>query len=213
MKKHAESHFDHGLNDAQRKYFLELFAARDSFFIETVTMPSHLGYVPCGLFGPLMGDTPIPEAEVGYDVRGTRAWQSRLVERTPRQVRQVTVIAGPYEETCGRCGGTGSFYGLAIPPDNGPFNCDCENGTIKHACIVYTMFGGPKAPREPGELRLKRDAAEKARMKYLQDYEYTPDKGPADLSEGYVELTKQRDAIRVEHEESRAFWAEHALAR
>ena len=83
--------------------------------------------MPCGLYGPVMGDAPIAESEVAYGVRGTRAWKSRIVQRLGiRTTRMVTVIAGPHdEETC--------------------------KGIIKHACILYTAFGGPPTPQEPGD--------------------------------------------------------------
>jgi hypothetical protein len=118
MIKHTASHLDHGLSPAQVEHIFKLFADRQAFFIETFTLPSELGTVPCGLYGPVMGDPPIGEDEVTYEKRGTRAWSSRLVALPPRQQHEVTVIAGPHEE---------------------------------HACILYTAFGGPLAPQEPGD--------------------------------------------------------------
>ena len=118
MKKHAESHFDHGLTEGQVNFLMDRFADRQAFFIETVELPEALGTVPCGLFGPIMGDAAIGDADVVHATRGTRAWESRLVDRAPRQVRTVTVIAGPHDQ---------------------------------EPCIVYTMFGGPLAPQEPGD--------------------------------------------------------------
>lgn len=101
MKKHNESHFDHGLNEAQVAFVMERFADRNAFFIETVELPEALGTVPCGLHGPLVGDAPVEESEVTYAKRGTRAWLSRLVDRPMQQVRTVTVIAGPHgDEPC-----------------------------------------------------------------------------------------------------------------
>jgi len=91
----GKSHTDHGLTEAQLAFVLETFADRDAFFIETVELPEDLGTVPCGLHGPLMGDAPVVEAEVTYAKRGDRPWASRLVEREARQVRQLSVIAGP----------------------------------------------------------------------------------------------------------------------
>lgn len=129
MKKHEESHVDHGLTEAQLRYLLDRFADREAFFIETVTLPPELGTVPCGLYGPLMGDPPIREDEVTYAVRGTRAWASRLTTLPARQQHEVTVIAGPHEE---------------------------------HACILYTAFGGPLAPQEPGDPACKDLAASTA---------------------------------------------------
>jgi len=118
MKKHKESHFDHGLSAEQVEYVMKLFTDREAFFIETIELPEALGTVPCGLHGPLTGGAPVEESEVTYAKRGTRAWNSRLVDRPLQQMRTVTVIAGPHDE---------------------------------HTCIVFTMYGGPLAPQEPGD--------------------------------------------------------------
>ena len=148
MIKHTASHLDHHLTDAQVAFVFERFADKQAFFIETIELPEALGTVPCGLFGPIMGDAPVDEADVTYAKRGTREWNSRLVERSPRAVRTVTVIAGPHEETCMRCSADAGAWNLlhrAACPDCG--------GTqkIEHTCIVYTMFGGPLAPQEPDD--------------------------------------------------------------
>lgn len=93
------SHLDHGLTVAQLAHVLKLFADRDSFFVETVELPEELGTVPCGLYGPAMGDDPVAESEVTYAVRGERKGESRLCDRPTRQVRQLSVIAGPDGDT------------------------------------------------------------------------------------------------------------------
>ena len=166
MKKHAESHLDHNLTDAQIAFILDRFAARDAFFIETVELPTELGTVPCGLHGPLVGDPPVPEEVVTRATRGTRTWRSRLVDRAPQQVRTVTVIAGPHEETCTTCAGTGERQSLDIPYGNHPMVYPCTAcasvGKIKHACIVYTMYGGPLAPQEPDDPACKNVDASRA---------------------------------------------------
>src|SRR5438552_2479728 len=126
MIKHRDSHVDHGLTEAQLRHLFDRFAERQGFFLETIELPKDLGTVPCGLWGPIVGDPPIGEAEVCHERRGDRAWTSRLVERPARLTRLVTVIAGPHEE-------------------------DGENGTIKHPCVLYTAFGGPASPQEPDD--------------------------------------------------------------
>ena len=126
MKKHPESHFDHGLTPEQIEYLMQRFVDRAAFFIETVELPDALGTVPCGLYGPLVGDAPLTADDTIMLPRGTRTWLSRLTPRPPRPSRLVTVIAGPHDE---------------------------------HACIVYTMFGGPVAPQEPGDPGCKDIAA------------------------------------------------------
>ena len=136
MKLHAKSHVDHGLSPAQIDYLLERFKDRAEFFIETIDLPPELGKVRCDLFGPLVGDEPIPESEVFYARRGTREWSSRLMEVAyPRTTSKVTVIAGPLDER----------------------ELDC--GDQVHACVLYTAYGGPNAPQEPGDPKCKDPAA------------------------------------------------------
>jgi len=153
MIKHKDSHVDHGLTEGQLHYLLDRFAERASFFIETISLPSDLGTAPCGLYGPMMGDAAIGEDEVTYARRGTRAWDSRLIDLPLRQQHDVTVIAGPHEEECstcqgsGRVPGTGPGFGASLPCPAG----HCAGGKVKHACILYTAFGGPLAPQEPGD--------------------------------------------------------------
>lgn len=114
-----DSHLDHALTPAQIEHIQRRFADRSAFFIESFEMPVELGVVPCGLYGPAVGDDPVPEDRVEYHVRGERTYASRvLVGAATRPTRTVTVIAGPH-------GGD--------------------------ACVLYTAFGGPLAPREPGD--------------------------------------------------------------
>lgn len=146
MIKHADSHLDHHLTAEQIRYLLDRFGARDAFFIETIELPDALGTVPCALWGPFMGDEPVKEAEVVHEVRGTRAWSSRLVARAARPTRKITVIAGPHEVTCPHCNGERQIgsWKAAIP-------CGCGDGKLRYPCILYTAFGGPQAPQEPGD--------------------------------------------------------------
>jgi hypothetical protein len=120
----AASHLDHGLTEAQVAHIGQRFAERDSFFIETFELPEELGTVPCGIHGPIMGDAPVDEAEVTYQVRGERLFSSRMIAKEERKVRTVTVIAGPHED---------------------------------QACVLFTAFGGPLAPREPEDVSIPSD--------------------------------------------------------
>ena len=164
MIKHHDSHVDHSLTEDQLRYLLDRFADRNAFFLETITLPDQLGTVPCGLYGPIMGDPTIGENEVGHERRGTRAWTSRLIERPTRATRMITVIAGPHEVTCsichgdGRVPGIGPGFGFSLPcPEE-----RCEGGKIKLACVLYTAFGGPASPQEPGDPGCKDPAASTA---------------------------------------------------
>jgi len=134
IEKHNDSHLDHNLTEEQIAFVLALDAAQGELTIQTVELPEALGTIPCGLYGPAMGDEPIEETRVHYAVRGERAGVSRMIAKGSRGSRMVTVISGPH--------------------DGQP-------------CVLFTAFGGPQAAREPFE---------------------------------------------DDSEESRAFWAEHALA-
>ena len=65
MKLHKDSHLDHGITDAQLGHLLQRFEGRREFFVATVELPSNLGDVPLGLFGPIVGDEPVHWAGCG----------------------------------------------------------------------------------------------------------------------------------------------------
>jgi hypothetical protein len=229
MKRHAESHLDHGLTTAQVEFLMETFAARDSFFIETVELPEALDTVPCGLHGPITGDAPIAEADVTYAKRGTRAWKSRLVDRPAKPSRSVTIIAGPHEETCksthdvlrvGGCNGSGKTEHAGMHAGAAWHEETCEKcngaGKIKHACILYTAFGGPLAPQEPGDIRRQLEAVEEQRTERHRRGEPDPGMGLSDEAERarldpaiYGKIVM----LRAKRAESDAFWTQHALTR
>jgi hypothetical protein len=116
------SHVDHALTQEHLDFLLTRYADRDGSFIDTVELPAHLGPLPCGIHGPIMGDEPVGDDECQLAPRGTRTNLSRLCGREPRLVRQMTVIAGPH---------------------------------AGEACVLYTSYGGPLAPKEPTDPTLK----------------------------------------------------------
>jgi hypothetical protein len=142
MQQHKESHLDHGLSPQVVDYIMTRFVDRNAFFIETFELPPELGTVPCGLYGPAMGDAPmlaphdIPrdlvrsDLQVFFQRRGNREYESHVVRAPSRPTRMVTVIAGPHEE---------------------------------HACILYTAFGGPLTPKEPNDPTCAPDKLEESR--------------------------------------------------
>jgi hypothetical protein len=152
IKRHKDSHLDHALTGAQVDFVLGLSAAEGELTIQTVELPEGLGTVPCGLYGPIMGDAPVSDSDCVMAVRGERKGPSRLLKGAhpaaeigtagpqPRQVRTVTAISGPHDG---------------------------------ESCVLFTAIGGPQAPREPFEF----------------------------------EADDTSDAAQ----ESRKFWAEHAL--
>lgn len=181
MKLHKDSHLDHHLTAAQLAHVLLRFDGRDAFFLETIELPDELGTVPCGLHGPIMGDSPVPDAEVTHARRGERTWTSRLVDRPARPTRQLTIIAGPHD---------------GLP------------------CVLYTVFGGPAAPQEPGDIRRQLETAEEERRE-RDGRNGDPASGCMDEAERakldpiYAKIV----GLRTKRDVSDAFWREHALSR
>jgi hypothetical protein len=124
-----ESHLDHGFTRSQIDFILERFKDRTGFFIDTILLPIDLGTVPCGLYGPSVGDEPIPEDSVQYARRPPREYVSRVVCKPLRWTRLVSVIAGPYQGK---------------------------------PCVLYTVFGGPVAPKELNDPNLKEEERQKS---------------------------------------------------
>ncbi len=151
MIKHTDSHLDHGISERQLAYILQRFADRRAFFVESFELPTEYGTIMCGLYGPTMGDPPIAD-EPGVVVakqRGVRQWASRMIDAPLRPTRIVTVIAGPHEEECSSCSPRDHFAddGHRLPV------CVHCNDTRKVAldCVLFTAYGGPAAPQEPGD--------------------------------------------------------------
>lgn len=127
-----DSHLDHALTTAQLAWLLQQFGDRDAFFIETVELPEELGTVPCGLYGPAMGDAPVKQSEVyGMLARGNRQWESRMVDRPMRQTSKLTVIAGPHEDQ--QCVLYTAFGGPAAPREVGDLNIASDEEAEKSA--------------------------------------------------------------------------------
>jgi hypothetical protein len=97
LEIHPDSHLDHGITPAVVAWLLDRYKDRDGFFAETVGIPADASSLTCGLYGPAMGDEPVPEANVRYEVRGSRQWASRCVACPQRPTRYLTVIAGPHD--------------------------------------------------------------------------------------------------------------------
>lgn len=84
-------HADHGITDAQMAFIQgELANVEDGFFIVQSSIPAELGTVPCGLYGPIMGDAPVTDAIM--ERRGDRPYEDRMVDRPFREVDYVQSI-------------------------------------------------------------------------------------------------------------------------
>jgi hypothetical protein len=117
-----DSHLDHGLTMDQLRWVLETFADRDGFFIETVELPEDLGTLSCGLYGPLMGDEPVTTSTHPDVCYTTREGRS--------WASRILGNAKPRP--------TRQVTVIAGPHEG-------------LACVLFTVYGGPCAPREPGD--------------------------------------------------------------
>lgn len=148
IKIHKDSHVDHGIPREVIHFVLGTFRDRSEFFIETVALPDSIELrhgldhwpAPGGWCGDMKVKSipcglhlDVPESEVYYAERGDRKYTSRLCRRPPRMVREVTVVAGPHPED----------------PSAG--------------MILFTMYGGPQAPREPGDPSIEGKAIEESK--------------------------------------------------
>lgn len=207
MKFHQISHRDHGFDMAQWAHILEKYTDRDAFFIDTFELPEELGMVTNELYGPSSGDPPVAESEVVYAKRGDREWDTRFVKKPKRPTRFVRVIAGPHEEECPECGGSG----LARSPFNwysdSGISCEaCEGAKVlKHACILYTAYGvasidTPQSPKEVGDVgKRRKELHAKIRMTPVHALNRQA------LDTAYFDIDRELAAAQT-------FWAEHALA-
>lgn len=87
------SHTDHGLSEELLRWLCARFAGRAEFFIETIEVPKQFGPMPCGIYGPSVGDEPVTDGFMAQ--RPGRRYESHLVKRPTRPTRVLTVVAGP----------------------------------------------------------------------------------------------------------------------
>ena len=90
-------HADHGLTDEHLAFIDHVLSkSYPGFFIEVYELPEDCSDLLCALYGPRVGDEPISDEEVSYEVRGERPGPSRLVERPHRPCRRMVIcgVAG-----------------------------------------------------------------------------------------------------------------------
>lgn len=124
IRIHKDSHMDHSVTEDQRRYALAQASRHlpaKGILVMSIELPPALGTVLCGLHGPIMGDPAVSDRDVTYTTRGDRGGASRMVQRAPRKVPVVTVVAGPHDG---------------------------------HPWVLFTIYGGPSAPREPWDKSL-----------------------------------------------------------
>ena len=98
---------DPGITKEQWDYVREAVTEIDphGYFMLEIEIPAALGTVPCRLYGPAMGDGPIPRDEVEMVARhpedSERVWLDPIVDRPTRPVTVVQVV-GRLGERIGR---------------------------------------------------------------------------------------------------------------
>lgn len=160
MKRHQESHLDHGLSPGQIEYIFKLFEGRSAFFIETIELPQGIGQIPCGLWGPIMGDTPFLDSPSGsislppgeyiapikLSPHSPGALPTKLAHQMPVYTGEITFAPRPPRTWNSR------LIDLPMRPTRtvtviaGPHE--------EHDCILYTAYGGPCAPQEPTDPKI-----------------------------------------------------------
>lgn len=146
MKITKDSHLDHELTVGQLDYIKKKFADRTAFFKETFELPTDLGTVPCALIGPAVGMAPIPEDMVGYMIRNGRKCAARVHKDGPK-FQALTVSEDPAASDSPMQYTWRPFPKVPqvrmVTVIAGPHNGD--------SCVLYTAYGGPLAPRSPGD--------------------------------------------------------------
>jgi len=131
-----ESHLDHNVSTAILNHVLKTFADRDGFFIETIELPPELGTLSCALYGPEMGDAPVEDGpDVFMGQRQGRNNPTRFIQKPSRPTNRMTIIAGPNKDDAGHI-------------------------IAGQECVLYTLYGGPPATREPGDTSLPKPSRE-----------------------------------------------------
>jgi len=128
------SHLDHNLTLGHVRFILERFGDRSEFFIATVSLPPELTDLPCGLRGPAVGGDPVPDAHVVMEPRPGRVYPSRILLPAfmPEHLWNLT----------------SRLLTVIAGPHEGL------------TCLLFTAFGGPLAPKEPGDPSLSESERE-----------------------------------------------------
>ncbi len=85
-------HADHGLNSGHLAFIDHIFETREpGFFVASYELQEGCSDLLCALYGPSVGDDPVTDEDVSYEVRGERPGPSRLVERPHRPCRRMVV--------------------------------------------------------------------------------------------------------------------------
>ena len=90
------AHDDHGLSDEHVEVVMShpvvAEVAHGEFVRVVVPIPDGVPSLPCALYGPAVGDGPVPESAVREVVRGNRGGPSRMIGLPSRPARNMVII-------------------------------------------------------------------------------------------------------------------------
>jgi len=91
---HTLIHADHGLTEAHLRFIDELLVDfSGEFTMLHRTLPADCPNLLSAIYGPSVGDSPVNESLVHYEVRNGRPGPSRLIARPERWCRNMVLIA------------------------------------------------------------------------------------------------------------------------
>ena len=86
-------HDDHDLQPQHLAFIDEALSDWDGSFIKRVLpLPDHIASIPSALYGPCVGDEPVTDDMVTYQVRKKRPGPSSLIDAPMRPARNLVVV-------------------------------------------------------------------------------------------------------------------------
>jgi hypothetical protein len=149
------SHVDHGLSDHDLEWLKDKYRDAESFFIETCTLPGDDGWccqLPGGPpFGPSGSGTRLPCGLHGPAAGDLPVLESDVHYRVRGNRKNASRLVNRPTRP------TRQVTVIAGPAGDEP-------------CVLYTAYGGPEAPREPGDTSIQSwDEVQKSR-KFWADH-------------------------------------------
>lgn len=97
MRITDKSHTDHSIPQSVLDHLVARFANEEADFKETIELPEGV-LLPCGLYGPGMGDGAISRDDVFLICRDNRDGLTPLIKRPMRQSNKLFLVAGPLDD-------------------------------------------------------------------------------------------------------------------
>ncbi len=154
------SHTDHGIPLAVRDWALARLEPLEgeSVVVRSLPLPDSLGSVPCALWGPAMGDAPFRESDVLYQRRGKRPWASRVLRPSLARLARSSRLETSRIVTV-----------VCLDP------AMVGRPELRDCLVLATMYGGPLAPREPGDPSIQDDpGALSESFRFWRDHALSP---------------------------------------